>query len=334
MKLNLDEPLVVAEIGINHDGDYSLAVDMVRAAHYVGCKCVKFQCHILDDEYHPSAKHVIPPNADESIYDIMARCAFTEEQDSSLKALTEELGMRYLSTPFSRKAADRLERIGVEWYKIGSGECNNYPLLWHISSFGKPVILSTGMNTIDSIRPAVAALSSVPLVILHCTSEYPTPFEHVRLGAMLEIQKAFPEATIGLSDHSTSIYPSIGAVALGAMVIEKHFTLDRKLPGPDNKISITPKELENLIDGVKIVYQSLGGKKDILPGEVAVSRFAYACVVSTQSIIKGEKLHSGNVWVKRPGTGEIHAKDYGKVMGMTATMDISADTQLEWSMVE
>lgn len=334
MKLELIEPLVIAEIGINHDGDFHLAAQMVHAASKAGCKCVKFQCHVIEDEYHHSAKHVIPPNAKESIYDIMKRCAFTEEQDANLKALTEHLGMRYLSTPFSRAAADRLERLGVEWYKIGSGECNNYPLIWHIASFNKPVILSTGMNRIDNIRPAVAALVHVPLAVLHCTSEYPTPYEHVRLGAISALHDVFPEVTLGLSDHSPGIFASFGAVALGAMVIEKHFTLDRTLPGPDNPMSIMPGELKTLIRGAKAVYQSLGGSKDILPGEKEVARFAYACVVTTQSVIKGEKLHSGNTWVKRPGTGEIHARDYGKVIGMTAKEDIPADVQLEWGMME
>lgn len=334
MKLNLDEPLVIAEIGINHDGDYAKAVAMVQAAKEAGCKCVKFQSHVIDDEYIDLAKRVIPPNAKESIYDIMSRCAFTEEQERDLKTLTEAMGMRFLSTPFSRAAADRLEMIGVEWYKIGSGECNNYPLVKHIASFGKPVILSTGMNTIETVAPAVELLKDLPLAILHCTSEYPTPYEHVRLGALKELQDAFPSATIGLSDHSRGIYTALGAVALGAMILEKHFTLDRGWSGPDNPISILPIELHKLVRGAEAIYKALGGHKDILPGEVNTAQFAYACVVSTSSILRGEKLHSGNIWVKRPGTGEIPAKDYGKVMGCTALDDIPPDTQLEWSMLD
>lgn len=334
MKLQLSEPLVIAEIGINHNGDYTLALQMIRAAHFAGCKCVKFQCHVLEDEYQHSARHVIPPNASESIYSIMERSAFNEEQDRLLKEYTESLGMQYLSTPFSRAAADRLHRMGVTMYKIGSGECNNYPLIWHIASFRKPVILSTGMNNINSIRPAVAAMIDNPLAVLHCTSEYPTPYDHVRLGAIKELGEAFPYVTLGLSDHSLGIYTCLAAVALGAMVVEKHFTLDRTLPGPDNQISIEPTELKQLVDGVRAVYQAMGGTKDILPGEVEVSRFAYACVVSTNSIMKGEKLHSGNVWVKRPGTGEIPARDYGDVVGKTAMEDIPPDTQIKWSMLD
>jgi sialic acid synthase SpsE len=334
MKLELTEPLVIAEIGINHDGDFAKANRMVIAAYTSGCKCVKFQCHVIEDEYIGIAKNVIPPNAKESIYAIMERCAFSEEQDRSLKETTEKLGMKYLSTPFSRAAADRLERMGVEWYKIGSGECNNYPLIQHIASFGKPVILSTGMNSIDTIRPAVSALYNAPLAVLHCTSEYPTDYSHVRLGALEDLRDAFPDVTIGLSDHSLGIYTSLGAVALGAMVIEKHFTLDRQWPGPDNKISILPSELTQLMHGVSAVYQALGGHKDVLDGEMATSKFAYACVVSTNSIMKGEKLHSGNTWVKRPGTGEIPASKFGTVIGKTALEDIPPDTQIEWGMLE
>lgn len=334
MRLNLDEPLVIAEIGINHDGDYAKAVAMVQAAKEAGCKCVKFQSHVIDDEYLEIAKRVIPPNAKESIYDIMSRCAFTEEQERDLKSLVEAMGMRFLSTPFSRAAADRLERLGVEWYKIGSGECNNYPLVKHIASFGKPVILSTGMNTIDTILPAVELLKDVPLAVLHCTSEYPTPYEHVRLGALKEIQDAFPGVTIGLSDHSMGIYTALGSVALGAMIVEKHFTLDRSWSGPDNPISIMPVELSKLIKGASAIYKALGGHKDILPGEVSTSQFAYACVVSTTSILRGERLTADNIWVKRPGTGEIHARDYGNLLGRTALDDIPPDTQLEWGMLD
>jgi N-acetylneuraminate synthase len=156
----------------------------------------------------------------------------------------------------------------------------------------------------------------------------------VRLGALAELREAFPDVTIGLSDHSTGIYTALAGITLGAMVVEKHYTLNREWPGPDNCISILPHELHELIEGVQAVYQALGGTKNILDGERRTAEFAYACVVSTNSIIKGEKLHSGNVWVKRPGTGEIHAKDFGAVIGKTALEDIPADTQIEWSMLE
>src|SRR4051794_3157900 len=176
-------PLVIAEIGINHEGSFEKAVTMVQAAARAGCECVKFQAHVIEDEMIPN--EVIPGNAKESIWEIMRRCALSEQQDAELKRLVESLGMIYLSTPFSRAAADRLERLGVVAYKIGSGECNNYPLIEHIAGFGKPVVLSTGMNDLASIAPAVAILrdQNVPYALMHCTSMYPTPYEKVRLGA-------------------------------------------------------------------------------------------------------------------------------------------------------
>lgn len=335
MKLNLDEPLVIAEQGINADGSMKKAIAMIRAARCAGASCIKFQCHVLDDEMLGEEGHgIIPPNANENIYHIIERCEFTEGQDRELKELTESLGMTYLSTPFSRLAADRLERLGVGMFKIGSGECNNYPLVKHIASFGKPVILSTGMNTIDTIRPAVELLKDVPLAVLHCTSEYPTPYADVRLGALQELREAFPDVTVGLSDHSMGIYTALAAVALGAMVVEKHFTLDRNWPGPDNPISILPHELRELVTGAKAIHAALGGSKDILDGEREVSRFAYACVVTTAPIPKGEKITMENIWVKRPGTGEVPAARYADMIGRVVNQDIPADTQMSWSMLE
>src|SRR5262245_59349503 len=163
-------PLVIAEIGINHEGDVAKARRMVDDAARAGCECVKFQCHVIDDEMIPAAGRVIPGNATESILAIMQRCALTDEQDRALKAYVEQRGMIYLSTPFSRAAANRLQAMDVAAYKIGSGECNNYPLVRHIARFGKPVILSTGMNDIDSVRPSVDILryAGVPFALLHC----------------------------------------------------------------------------------------------------------------------------------------------------------------------
>src|SRR3954469_10399364 len=207
-------PLVIAEIGINHEGSLDKAIEMIDDAHAAGCECVKFQAHVIEDEMIPN--EVIPGNAKESIWEIMRRCALSEQQDAELKRLVESLGMIYLSTPFSRAAADRLERLGVVAYKIGSGECNNYPLIEHIAGFGKPVVLSTGMNDLASIAPAVAILrdQNVPYALMHCTSMYPTPYEKVRLGALSDLAKAFPDAVLGLSDHSLGNYTCYAAVAL------------------------------------------------------------------------------------------------------------------------
>lgn len=326
-----EPPLVIAEIGINHEGSFEKAVRMVEEAARAGCECVKFQAHVIEDEMIPN--DVIPGNAKESIWDIMKRCALTEEQDAELKGKTEALGMIYLSTPFSRAAADRLERLDVAAYKIGSGECNNYPLIEHIAGFGKPVVLSTGMNDLASISPAVEILRryGVPFALMHCTSMYPTPYDKVRLGALTEMAQAFPDAVLGLSDHSLGNYTCYAAVPLGARLLEKHFTADKSWPGPDIEISIDPKELHELIEGSNAIHAALGGAKTILPDEQKTIDFAYACLVTTREVGVGEEFTPDNVWVKRPGTGEIKARHYREVLGRKAKNALARNSQVKWS---
>jgi N-acetylneuraminate synthase len=326
-------PFVIPEIGINHEGNINRAIKMVDDAFDAGAECVKFQCHIVEDEM--IYNEVIPSNANESIWDIMKRCSLKEEEDLYLKEYVESKGMIYLSTPFSKAAIERLERIGVTVYKIGSGECNNYPLVERIASCGKTVILSTGMNDISNVTRSVAILQkhNVHFAILHCTSIYPTPYNKVRLGALKELKKAFPGAVIGLSDHSLSHYPCLGAVALGASILERHFTSDKNWPGPDMEISMNPDELKQLIDGSRIIHQALGGRKEILSEEQPTIDFAYASVVTIQAVKKDELFTEKNIWVKRPGTGEIPAAEYKNMLGKIAAEDVSCDVQLSYEMV-
>ena len=324
-------PLVIAEIGINHEGSFEKAMRMINDAYSVGCECVKFQSHVIEDEMIPN--NVIPGNATESIWDIMKRCALSEEEEIKLKEYVESLGMIYLCTPFSRAAAERLNKMGVSGYKIGSGECNNYPLIKHIAAYGKPIILSTGMNDIESITPAVEIIrqASVPFALTHCTSIYPTPYEKVRLGGVTDLAQRFPDAVVGLSDHSLGNYTCFASVPLGARILEKHFTSDKTWPGPDVPISIDPVELRELIEGSRAIHAALGGMKTVLSEEQPTIDFAYACVVSIRDIKAGENLTSENIWVKRPGTGEIKAVDYEKLLGKIARINISANKQIKWS---
>ncbi|MDO9632477.1 MAG: N-acetylneuraminate synthase family protein, partial [Humidesulfovibrio sp.] len=263
------------------------------------------------------------------------RCQLSEADERRLQALVESLGMIYLSTPFSRAAADRLESMDVPGYKIGSGECNNYPLVDHIASFGKPVILSTGMNSMQNVAKSVEILRArkVPFGLMHTTSMYPTPPEKVRLGAMVELINAFPDAVVGLSDHTLTIYPCLGAVALGASMLERHYTSDKAWPGPDVFLSMDPAEMKQLIEGSKLIHKALGGTKAILPEEQVTIDFAYASCVTIAPIKKGEALTKANLWVKRPGTGEILAEHFEGLLGKAATRDIDVDTQLTWDMV-
>lgn len=323
-------PFVIAEVGINHEGEFKKAITLVDAAKAAGAEVIKFQCHITEKEMIPTDMR--PGKiSKERLWDIIKRCELTEKEERAVQAHCRRRGILYLSTPFSREAADRLEAMGAPAFKIGSGECNNYPLLDHVARKGRPVILSTGMNDLKSIRRAVAVIRRhrVPLALMHCTSMYPTPYDKVRLGAIADLQREFPGLPIGLSDHSLGIWTCLGAVALGACILEKHFTLSRSWPGPDVKLSIEPAELAALVAGSRAVWQAGGGAKTILKEERPVIDFAYATVVSIAPIRKGELFSRRNVWVKRPGVGPLKADRFESVLGKRSRCDIPAEIHIQ-----
>lgn len=331
-----NQPLVIAEIGINHGGSLEVAFEMVDAANRAGAELVKHQTHIVEDEMSRKAKEVKPGNANESIYEIMDRCSLTGNEERELQHYVQEKGMIFISSPFSRAAVNRLASMDVPAFKIGSGECNNYPLLKHIASFRKPVILSTGMNTLDSVAKAVDIFKDkqVPYALLHTTNLYPTPPELVRLGAMQELHEQFPDAPFGLSDHTTSNHACLSAVALGASIVERHFTdnMDRK--GPDIVCSMDEKACKELIEGVNLIAKMRGGEKKPAEEEQVTSDFAFATVVAIDDLAKGEKLSIENIWVKRPGTGEIKAEDFDKVIGHTASRSVQKGEHLSWDDID
>jgi N-acetylneuraminate synthase len=283
-----------------------------------------------------AAKKVIPGNADVSIYEIMDRCSLNEQDEITLKNYVESKGMIFISTPFSRAAAERLERMNVAAYKIGSGECNNYPLLEHIVKFGKPVILSTGMNTIESVAKAVAIFDKhkVPLALLHTTNLYPTPIHLVRFGAMTELHTAFPEKVFGLSDHTLNNNACLGATALGASILERHFTDHMDRTGPDIVCSMDEKACKDLIIGSAEIAKMRGGTKEPAIEEQVTIDFAFATVCTIAPIKKGEVFTKENIWVKRPGTGEILADKYNSILGKNATRSILHDEQLIFTDIE
>lgn len=328
-------PLVIPEIGINHEGSLDVAKEMVLSAHRAGAKIIKHQTHIVQDEMSHVAKNVIPGNSSDSIYDIMARCALNEEEETELKRYTEELGMVFLSTPFSRAAADRLARMDVQAYKIGSGEMNNYPLLEHVASFGKPMIVSTGMNDMWSVHKAVDLLErkNVPYALLHTTNLYPTSPSQVRLGAMQELMQEFPEVPVGLSDHTITNTACIAAMTLGARIVERHYTDVMTRTGPDIVCSMDETRLKELLNAANEIDLMQGGTKCALPEEQVTIDFAFATLVSIKPIKKGEKFTRENLWVKRPGTGEILAEEYEKILGKCAIQDIGNDVQITRAMI-
>ncbi|MEN8899025.1 MAG: N-acetylneuraminate synthase family protein [Nonlabens sp.] len=329
-------PLVIAEIGINHEGSLSIAKEMVDAAASVGVEVVKHQTHIVEDEMSGAAKKVIPGNANVSIYEIMERCSLNEKDERELQRYVEEKGMIFISTPFSRAAANRLIDMNVAAFKIGSGECNNYPLLKHIAQTGKPVILSTGMNTIESIAKALEIFkeAKVDVAILHTTNLYPTPAHLVRLGAMQQMHEAFPDHVFGLSDHTVSNHACYAAVALGASILERHFTDHMNRTGPDIINSMDAQATKELIEGSKLIWEMRGGVKEPAVEEQVTIDFAFATVCTIKDIAQGEKFTKENIWVKRPGTGEILADKFEDILGKTARVDIAIDQQLKLENVE
>lgn len=326
-------PLVIAEIGINHGGDLAVAKEMVRLAALSGCECVKHQTHFLDDEMTEEAKSIFPPNADVSIWEVMERSALSAEEELELKAHAEGLGLIYLSTPFSRKAADFLNDAGVPAFKIGSGEADNLPLIRHIAGFGKPVILSTGMQTIDSIRASVAILDAagVEYALLECTNLYPSPAEIVSLRGVTELRAAFPRAVVGFSDHSIGPEMALASVALGACILERHYTDTRYRIGPDIINSMDPAELRFLIDRSREIWVAANNPKERTPAEESVYRFARASVVADRDLPEGHVIGEADIWARRPGSGEIAGYDFDRVVGRRLTRAVTRNTQLKWS---
>ena len=318
-------PLIIAEIGINHEGKIWKAKKMIDDAFDAGCECVKFQYHIPEKEMIKN--NTIPGNAKESIWNIIKRCTLSHKNEMEIFEYVKKKGMIYLSTPFSDKAATNLNKMGVKAFKIGSGECNNYPLVDFISKFKKPIILSTGMNDINSIKKSVDIIqkNGCPIAILHCVSLYPTPFSKLNLPRIQEIKKKFKRAVVGISDHSLGIHGSLAAVTLGANIVEKHFTSSKKWKGPDISISIDKNQLKQLKIQSKDIFNSINNKVNetkMRKYEKKTIDFAYSSVVTIQKIEKGDFLNKKNIWVKRPGLGDFLAKDFPKLLGKKAKRTI------------
>ena len=326
-------PLVVAEIGINHGGSLDVAKQMVLEAAKSGCECVKHQTHFVEDEMTPEAKSIFPPNADQSIWDVIASCALSKDEEIELKFFAEELGMIYISTPFSRSAADFLEDIGVPAFKIGSGECDNLMLIEHIASKRLPIIMSTGMQSIKTIRQSVDVIieAEVPFVLLECTNLYPSPPDIVSLKGIADLKEAFPQAEVGFSDHSIGPHMALASVALGACLIERHFTDTRYRVGPDISASMDPSELRLIIERSHEIWLAAANDKRRTDPEEDVYRFARSSLVADRDLKEGHILVREDIWARRPGDGEIPGYDFKKVLGKKMLKNLKKNTQLKWS---
>lgn len=325
-------PLVIAEIGINHGGSLEVAKDMARMARDAGCECIKHQTHIVEDEMTEEAKSIFPPNADKSIWQVMEECALSRDEEAELKTFIEDMGVIFISTPFSRAAADFLNELDVTGFKIGSGEADNLPLIRHIARMGRPVIMSTGMQTIETLGASVDILDSADIeyALLECTNLYPSPPEIVSLQGVTDLQKAFPNAVVGFSDHSIGPQMALASVALGACILERHYTDTRYRKGPDIINSMDPAELKFLIDRSKEIHTALHNPKQRTGPEEDVYRFARASVVADKDLPAGHVIAEADIWARRPGSGPIAGYDFDKVIGKTLKTGVTRNQQLDW----
>ena len=323
--INSKKCLIVAEGCDNHFGKLSNAKKMVDLAKKVNCDVIKFQHHLPDEEMLknvPKSK-----NFDISLYDFLKKYSLKIEDHKKLLNYCNKKKIKYLCTPFSFKAAEELNSIGVKWFKLGSGEFLDTPFIEKIIKFNKPLILSTGMadtKEIDFIYNFLIKKKFFKFAFMNCTSEYPPILKDINLGFIKKMIIKYPKAIIGHSDHTNNIYTSIGAVAYGAKIIEKHVYLDGLNDGPDKDVSINFKQMSNLVKAIRDIEQASGFDKKINNKEKIIRKWAHRSIVSIKNIKKGEKLTLDNIWSKRPGTG-IPSYEMKKIVGKTAKRNIEKD---------
>jgi N-acetylneuraminate synthase len=325
------EPAIITELGINHNGKLDKAINLVDKAIEAGAIIIKHQTHIANAEMSEEAKKIFPPNADQSIFNVIQSRSLNEHDEKKLANYITGRKKIFISTPFSREAVIRLNKLNVPAFKIGSGEANNYHFIDFVTKFKKPIILSTGMNSLKSLENSITIIlkKKIPLALMHCTNIYPTPYNLIRLNCITEMKKKYPQLVIGLSDHSGSIYPALGAIALGARIIEKHFTDNKKNKGPDISSSMNAKNLKELLNASKIVFYSRGGGKKPLFEEKKTINFAFPSVVALKNLIPGTILNKKNIYLKRPNTGDFGIKDLEKLYSKKIKKFTPINTQIK-----
>jgi len=329
--------LIIAEAGVNHNGDISLAKLLIDVAAEAGADLVKFQTFNADRLVTRTAKKANyqkqTTDGAESQYEMLSRLELTEAMHLELIAHCEMRNIGFLSTGFDIESIDLLSNLGQECFKVPSGEITNLPYLRHIGQLEKKIIISTGMSTLGDIEAAIDVLENAgtpraKITVLHCTTEYPTPMAEVNLRAMQSIHSTFGTA-VGYSDHTQGIEVSIAAVAMGATVIEKHFTLDRNLPGPDHQASLEPEELNAMVTAIRNIEVALGdGIKRLTPGEISNKAVARKSLVASRPIKQGEIFTAENLTAKRPGLG-ISPMFWDSVLGKSAPRNFKVDELIE-----
>ncbi|GLH73051.1 N-acetylneuraminate synthase [Geothrix limicola] len=328
--------LIIAEAGVNHNGDITLAKKLVASAAAAGADIVKFQSFIAKKSisiHAPKAQYqTAATGAEESQFEMVRKLELSRADHVALIEECRRHGIRFLSTAFDAESFDLLIELGIDLVKIPSGELTNLPLLRHLGSSGRPVILSTGMATLGEVEAALEVIvqAGTPrelVTILHCSTEYPTPMADVNLRAMCGMKSAFG-LDVGYSDHTVGIEVPIAAVALGATVIEKHFTTDRGLPGPDHQASLEPREMKAMVDAIRNIEQALGdGIKRPNPSELKNKPIARKSLVAARAISAGERFSENNLIAKRPGTG-LSPMRWDEVIGREAIRDFAIDEQI------
>lgn len=325
--------VIIAELACEHRGDMDAAKRLIRAAKEAGADIAKFQLHVPEEEM--VGKHELMKFWAGSMDEILEEVNFgTREQHAELKAYCDEIGIQYLCTPFCIGASDILEGVGVDGYKTGSGELTNLPMLRYMAKKGKPIIVSTGMSTIEEIDDAVAVLKEekAPFMLTHCLSEYPASYANMNLGLIKKYRERYG-CMIGWSDHAIDWNGVIAAVALGTRVIEKHFTI-RELHGPDDLVSLDPVQFKKMVEDIRGIESALGNERSVSEKEGVVRSWAHHSAVTARDIRKGEVFTTDNLVPKRPGSGipasYLDARYAGKLLGKRAIRDLPKDTVLTW----
>lgn len=331
---------IIAEAGVNHNGSLEIAKHLVESAKSCGADAVKFQTFKAEKLVTRNAEKAeyqkLASMGSNSQFEMLKKLELGEDDFRTLLDQCNQIGIEFLSSPFDEESADLLDTLGITIFKIPSGEITNHPFLRHVARKGKPIILSTGMSTLGEVEEALKILaSSSPLrpTLLHCVTEYPAPYREINLNAMSTLRVAF-RVDVGYSDHTSGIEIPLAAVALGAKVIEKHFTLDNTMDGPDHRASLNPHDFKKMVQGIRNVELALGdGIKKPAPCELKNADIARKSVVAADTIEVGEIISIGKLTVKRPGYG-IQPKDLEKLIGLRAKKTISKDEVLQWGCLE